>query len=198
MICANTCISTLCVFKIGGLIYTWVWIIWSEVWLKKTLVQCQWSFCTVGCRLMKKLTEDSSMFIKLYYTNYMFLLLYIHRIHGSVDCLSELSSSRLSHPFTGESSAVITSFDWDLFEICAFAFIMLQCCMQESVWKYLTLVTTAQGRSAAVPVHHRPLLPRRRRAEEVLSPGVPVFSTLHPPQVFRLHPKTLQQWQNQY
>ncbi|XP_040917068.1 CAP-Gly domain-containing linker protein 4-like isoform X2 [Toxotes jaculatrix] len=29
----------------------------------------------------------------------------VQRIHGSVDCLSELSSSRLSHPFSGESSA---------------------------------------------------------------------------------------------
>ncbi|XP_071327235.1 CAP-Gly domain-containing linker protein 4 isoform X4 [Trachinotus anak] len=31
----------------------------------------------------------------------------VQRIHGSVDCLSELSSSRLSHPFSGESSAFI-------------------------------------------------------------------------------------------
>lgn len=30
------------------------------------------------------------------------LFLPLHRIHGSVDCLSELSSSRLSQPFSGE------------------------------------------------------------------------------------------------
>uniref|UniRef100_A0A8C2XKB2 Si:dkeyp-47f9.4 n=1 Tax=Cyclopterus lumpus TaxID=8103 RepID=A0A8C2XKB2_CYCLU len=33
----------------------------------------------------------------------------VQRIHGSVDCLSELSSSRLTHPFSGECSASIAS-----------------------------------------------------------------------------------------
>lgn len=37
------------------------------------------------------------------------------RIHGSVDCLSELSSSRLTHSFSGEASAL----DSVLFRLCA-------------------------------------------------------------------------------
>lgn len=58
-----------------------------------------------------------------------------------------------------------------------FAFIMPQCCMQESVWEYLNLVIAMQGQSVAVSAHHRPLPPQRRRADKVLLPGVPLFYT---------------------
>lgn len=58
-------------------------------------------------------------------------------------------------------------------EFCAF--IMPQCCLQESVWEYLTLVIAMQRQSVAVSAHHRPLPPQRRRADEVLLPGVPLF-----------------------
>lgn len=71
-----------------------------------------------------------------------------------------------------------------------------ECCeviiMQESVWKYLTLVIVAQGQSVAVSAHHQPSPPRRRRAEGALLPGVPLFFltalTFHPPLAFQIHP----------
>uniref|UniRef100_A0A8C5ATJ6 CAP-Gly domain-containing protein n=1 Tax=Gadus morhua TaxID=8049 RepID=A0A8C5ATJ6_GADMO len=37
----------------------------------------------------------------------------VQRIHGSVDCLSELSSSRLNRPFTGDSSLLLSVFRWN-------------------------------------------------------------------------------------
>lgn len=102
--------------------------------------------------------------------------LFTHRIHGSVDCLSELSSSRLSHPLSGESAAFIASFDWDLFEMCLCIYYAVNVCgvilMQESVWEYMTLVIAVQGQSVAVSARHRPSQPQRRPAEEVLLPGV--------------------------
>lgn len=110
-----------------------------------------------------------------------------HRIHGSVDCLSELSSSRLSHPFSGESSAFIGGFDSDLFEMCRCIYYAAGACevilSQESVWECLTLVIAMQGQSVAVSAHHRPSPPPRRRAEEALLPGVSFPSFPHGPHI---------------
>lgn len=104
------------------------------------------------------------------------LISFPDRIHGSVDCLSELSSSRLSRPFTGESSAVVASFCWDLCETCVFAFITPRRRMRESRRECLTGVISVQGQSAAASAHRRPSPRQRRRAGGVLPPGGPHVS----------------------
>lgn len=113
------------------------------------------------------------MFIELYYATYCTFF----SLTGSMD-LSIAFQSCPPHVSVILSVVRVLPSLHPLTEIYlkfVFAFIMPQCCLQESVWEYLTLVIAMQGQSVAVSAHHRPLPPQRRRADEVLLPGVPLF-----------------------
>lgn len=140
------------------------------------------------------------MFIELYYATYC-TFFFTDRIHGSVDCLSELSSSRLSHPFSGESSAVITSFDWDLFEICVCIYyatvLFARICMGvlDSCNCHAGTIRRSFSTSSAIAT---PKETSRRSPITRCASLLRIAVTFHPPQAFQLHPNALQQRQNQY
>lgn len=81
-----------------------------------------------------------------------------------------------SSPHISAILSVVRPLLVEIYSKYVFAFIMLHSCIQEFVW-YLTLVIATQGQSVAVSAHHQLLLPQTRRAEVVLLPGVPLFST---------------------